>query len=82
MEFHLECSTLSEFTLGNTHHSYIDASEYVWVAISLIVWQFLYVYRQLIELKEKENGPNHQSVAKAINNLAVIYCLQVSVHVQ
>jgi len=32
--------------------------------------------KQLIELKEKENGPNHLSVAKAINNLAVIYCMQ------
>jgi len=35
------------------------------------------VLRQLIELKEKESGPNHLSVAKAINNLAVIYCMQV-----
>ena len=44
----------------------------------MVTQSFLHMYRQLIELKEKENGPNHQSVAKAINNLAVIYCLQVN----
>lgn len=39
------------------------------------VWR---IYRKLIELKEKENGPDHVSVAEAVNNLAVIYCLKHS----
>ena len=29
-------------------------------------------------MREREHGPNHLSVAKALNNLAVIYSLQVS----
>ena len=43
----------------------------------LLLFFYHYICRKLIELKEKENGPDHLSVAKAVNNLAVIYCLKV-----
>lgn len=36
------------------------------------------ICRHIVELKEKEMGPQHTSVAAAINNLAVFYCFKVN----
>ena len=40
-------------------------------------YEFLLCYRKFAELKEKELGPDHLIVAKALNNLAVMYSMQV-----
>ena len=39
---------------------------------------FLLPYRQALEIREKTFGKSHPSVATALNNLAVVLCLQVN----
>ena len=48
------------------------------LSLSLCKCSLLTYYRELLRLKIKELGEEHLSVGKVMNNLAVLYCLQVS----
>ena len=48
------------------------------LSLSLCECSLLTYYRELLRLKIKELGEEHLSVGKVMNNLAVLYCLQVS----
>ena len=38
---------------------------------------FEYFFRHILSYLKEEYGPDHLRVAKALNNLAVLYCLEV-----